>query len=365
MSTNSIPAGVSDSAEGFRAKYEHIELKRQRFLLYLFNGVGAIFLIGFAIAAVRAGRTTLAAALFLILFLAGVSVAAMHVAKSLRPARRIAIVGSGALYLYLVATGGVNNTGLLWCYPLYAVIIVLTGVKRGLPVTIVLLLLTVVAFTLPVGLPGMADYPQEIKLRFLASMFALGIFVALTEYARSRNQVELLKLSAQLDELSSTDMLTGLPNRRALTDFLLAENSRRARHGRPFSIIYGDVDDFKRINDTYGHDAGDAVLKAVAQCMRINLRDEDMVGRWGGEEFLIAVPEADETKAWEVAERLRNEVSSLEVRYDINSVRVTMSFGVETVTSDGRIEDFISRADKKLLTAKRSGKNRSVQAVSS
>jgi diguanylate cyclase (GGDEF)-like protein len=245
------------------------------------------------------------------------------------------------------------------------VIIVLSGVKRGVPIAVILLLLTIVLFNLPDGLPGLANYPHEIKARFLASVFALILFVVLTEYARSRNQTELLKLSAQLDELSSTDLLTGLPNRRALTEFLVAEHSRRARHGRPYSIIYGDVDNFKRINDTYGHDAGDAVLQAVAQRMRSNLRDADIVGRWGGEEFLIVLPEADETKAWDVAERLRAEVSVLEIQFDIEKVRITMSFGVETVTSDGRVEEFISRADKKLLTAKRTGKNRSVQTVDS
>jgi len=216
------------------------------------------------------------------------------------------------------------------------------------------------AIWIPTGTLGFTHYSNEIKLRFFAALSAMLTFVVFTEFARSKNQAELLKMSAQLDLSSRTDSLTGLANRRYVKEFLAIENSRCARTHRPFTIILGDIDNFKAINDTYGHATGDEVLKAVASCLRSERRNDDMVGRWGGEEFLIVLSGADATNAAILAEKIRLKVASIEVRHGKDSVKITMSFGIETVTSDVQLDDCIGRADAKLLTAKRSGKNQCI-----
>jgi diguanylate cyclase (GGDEF)-like protein len=347
----------------FSSKYEASEITRRNFLLTLFNAVAILALSGFTIAAIRSGRTALAIALTLTLMMAFIGIITLYISKTTRASTVVAIFGACGLYLFLITTGGVENTGMLWCYPIVAVIVVLAGFKHGLYLICLTFSITGAIFLLPSIPSYFAVYTTEVKIRFFASNVALAIFVTLTEYARARNQLELLKLSAQLDELSYTDLLTGLPNRRFIMECMSAENSRRSRYKRPYTIIFGDVDNFKSINDNFGHEAGDQVLKVIAAKLRSILRSEDIPGRWGGEEFLIVVPEADEQKGLETAERIRIAIANTPISYRNNDISITMSFGVETVLTEGGIEEFINSADRKLYAAKRNGKNQCVNTL--
>ena len=159
----------------------------------------------------------------------------------------------------------------------------------------------------------------------------------------------------RIEKLSITDKLTGLDNRLRLDDLLLEEFNRMRRYSLELSIIICDIDLFKAVNDSYGHLVGDQVLIEIANILRLNCREVDVVGRWGGEEFLIICPETRVYEAMIVAEKLR---SLIEV-HDFSKVgHKTGSFGVTSVMSNDSIEDALQRTDKALYRAKENGRNR-------
>ena len=166
---------------------------------------------------------------------------------------------------------------------------------------------------------------------------------------------ELAAMNAQLQALATIDGLTGLKNHRAFQEFLNAEFGRATRAQTPFSIVLLDVDKFKDYNDTFGHPAGDAVLKAVAQSLGGLARDTDMVARYGGEEFVIVMPNTGHADALAAAERLRQSIEALQ---GLNRI-VTASFGVATWTPfSERAAQLVEQADQALYASKRQGRNR-------
>ena len=166
--------------------------------------------------------------------------------------------------------------------------------------------------------------------------------------------------------LSITDPLTGTYNRGYMTERLPQEIKRARRYSRALSIILCDIDHFKKVNDTYGHLAGDRVLKDFARCIRHSIRqDVDWTARYGGEEFLIVLPETDVNGASVMAERLKSELSQRVTETQGKKISITASFGVTGFgpdTPDEMIspEAMISKADKYLYQAKREGRNRAM-----
>ncbi len=155
--------------------------------------------------------------------------------------------------------------------------------------------------------------------------------------------------------LARVDGLTGVLTRAAFEDVMAREIDRARRYGSSLSIILFDLDNFKEINDTYGHLFGDKVLKRVAEAVKINLRAADVVARWGGEEFVILLPETDGSEARAVAEKLRRSIEALGMG---TKVRVTASFGVAELKDGDDSLRLILKADRALYAAKRNGKNR-------
>ncbi len=166
--------------------------------------------------------------------------------------------------------------------------------------------------------------------------------------------------------LSITDPLTGTYNRGYMTERLPQEIKRARRYSRALSIILCDIDHFKKVNDTYGHLAGDRVLKDFAQCIRYSIRqDVDWTARYGGEEFLIVLPETDVNGASVMAERLKSELSQRVTETQGKQISITASFGVTGFspdTPDEMIspEAMVSKADKYLYQAKREGRNKAM-----
>jgi two-component system cell cycle response regulator len=166
---------------------------------------------------------------------------------------------------------------------------------------------------------------------------------------RTRNRV--------LAEESRTDALTGLPNRRALDEELARVASAALRHGHAYVVGVLDIDHFKAVNDTWGHEAGDAVLVAIADVLRETLRTEDVVGRWGGEEFVVVLPMTPLDGALVVIDRLRAEVSTRPLAIDGGEqIRVTMSAGCAAGT--GAVAAALRLADDALYRAKLTGRDR-------
>jgi two-component system, cell cycle response regulator len=171
-------------------------------------------------------------------------------------------------------------------------------------------------------------------------------------------QHELVAQGARLESLLREDGLTGLSNRRAILTQLAGMVSGARRHGHPLSIAVCDIDHFKRVNDTHGHKAGDEVLVASAHAMGAHLRQEDQLGRLGGEEFLVLLPDTDADAAMHAAERIREEVAHAPA-----AVPVTVSIGIATWEADETPESFLARADEALYAAKDAGRDRVMAAT--
>jgi diguanylate cyclase (GGDEF)-like protein len=172
---------------------------------------------------------------------------------------------------------------------------------------------------------------------------------------------------ARILEMADTDELTGLHNRRFTGQRLREELVRSQRHGRRCACVLMDIDLFKRVNDTHGHAAGDAVLRALARAGLGALRESDLLGRWGGEEFLAVLPETDLAGARAIAERLRQAVESMRVDFQGLTLAVTASLGVADALPghdpDARdAERLVARADEALYRAKAAGRNRVEEA---
>lgn len=171
---------------------------------------------------------------------------------------------------------------------------------------------------------------------------------------------ELEAAKNQLDIISRTDELTGLPNRRDLREKIQQEAHRAVRMRRDFCFIFIDIDKFKRINDTYGHNCGDVVLKNVANTIRNLLRKYDFVARWGGEEFLVMLPETALEGATIVAERFRKTVEALEINYSDLRIPVTITVGVALYDPRLGVDRSIQLADQALYKGKENGRNQVV-----
>lgn len=173
-----------------------------------------------------------------------------------------------------------------------------------------------------------------------------------------RYQNMMRDLNEALREASTHDALTGLPNRRLLVEHLKKETERYTRYQRPFSIAMLDVDHFKAINDQYGHELGDSALTEIARVLDAEVREQDICGRWGGEEFLILLPETQADAAERVMERVRTAVERLTLRARTDNVNATISIGIAEYRKGESYSETINQADHALLVAKRSGRNR-------
>jgi diguanylate cyclase (GGDEF)-like protein len=200
-------------------------------------------------------------------------------------------------------------------------------------------------------LGGLRSHYTPVHLNALAQF--LGSNLAYVGLLSLLMRLKDSYLEARLD--AYTDFLTGLRNRRYLELALERELFRVARYGRPLSLIILDLDGFKAVNDTHGHEVGDRVLKALARCLEEHLRQSDRAVRLGGEEFAVLLPETGLPQALRLAERLRQAVAALEVP---PVERLSASFGVAQASPTDSPLSFLRRADEALYKAKRRGKNR-------
>jgi diguanylate cyclase (GGDEF)-like protein len=178
-----------------------------------------------------------------------------------------------------------------------------------------------------------------------------------TDVATNRHQLQAA--NAQLQQLSSTDRLTGLYNRGHWEESLKVAYARHQRYGNATSLVMLDIDHFKRVNDTYGHQAGDKVIEEVSRLIREHVRETDVAGRYGGEEFGVVLSDTDKTDARVFAERLRKAVEGLEVLHNGQSIRFTISLGVADLSQPSiNYADLIAWADHALYASKKAGRNR-------
>lgn len=190
----------------------------------------------------------------------------------------------------------------------------------------------------------------------------IGIFMAIILWHSERNNIlQKRKIQEQQKKLESVayyDDLTGLINRRKWIELLNEEFERMKRYNHKSSILLLDIDNFKAINDQYGHPAGDRILQEIATLVKNELRSCDRIGRWGGEEFIVLLVETPIKKGIDVGEKLRNEIEKLSVRFESNLIKVTLSIGVSSLDCEKEFFSSYKKADQALYLAKNNGRNR-------
>ena len=180
-----------------------------------------------------------------------------------------------------------------------------------------------------------------------------------TEFASSKRALE--RANEQLAKLSMTDRLTGLLNRGTWENLVDAEYERFRRYGQATSLVMFDIDHFKPVNDTYGHLAGDEVIRHTAEVTRNNIRQSDSAGRYGGEEFGIILPETDAENARVICERIREAIENSTVSTTAGDIRYTVSMGIAQLTeTPENYMQWMQKADEALYKAKESGRNKVV-----
>jgi diguanylate cyclase (GGDEF)-like protein len=196
------------------------------------------------------------------------------------------------------------------------------------------------------------------RVDLIVALFAIAQVVLSVACTLTLFWIEVRKMEVALTTVAFSDSLTGLPNRRGAMERFRAEASRAARHGNPFAMLVLDIDHFKRVNDTHGHLAGDAVIKHVAETLGTAKREEDVLSRIGGEEFVLLLTDPASESALHVSDRLRQKVADKALHYGGLSFNTTVSGGLALYPADGIDWDqLFAAADKRLYDSKRGGRN--------
>jgi len=209
---------------------------------------------------------------------------------------------------------------------------------------------------------GVADIFRqfEVRLRIILTVATVITLLALAfTWAMQRSQRALHGAQEELRRLEATDSLTGVMSRRAFLEQAQREISRARRYGRPVALLMLDFDHFKQINDNHGHAVGDEVLRGSIGVCKAELREQDLLGRMGGEEFCAVLPEADQDAAMQVSERLRSAVAALQFIGKAGAFPVRISIGLTMVSrQDANLAQTLERADRALYLAKERGRDR-------
>ena len=199
------------------------------------------------------------------------------------------------------------------------------------------------------------------RLDLIIALFAIAQIVVAVACTMSLFWIEVRKMEATLIRVAYSDVLTDLPNRRAIMARFREEVARAARQQQPqpLAMLVFDIDHFKQVNDTHGHLAGDAVLKNIAATLAAGKRSEDVLGRIGGEEFMLLLTHHSADNALHLAERLREHVAAASLEFEGKTLSVTVSCGIAVYSEDGEDWDHLyAQADRRLYESKRNGRNR-------
>lgn len=258
-----------------------------------------------------------------------------------------------SIAIYVLATTAEAPTVFVWSliFPLLSHL--LLGRWLGGALAAIMMSLAGVIFFVKFGTHGEFSNPRAIGNVALSAVCVFGISHI---YEVSRERAE-----TQLRHMATTDPLTGLANRGKLDDIFQRELARFKRHGTPMAVLMIDLDHFKSVNDRHGHDAGDAVLRQVAQLLRERVRPSDLACRLGGEEFCVLLSDSTRDSACEVAEDLRRLTERMACVHADATIALSMSIGVAELGADGEdLPALISIADARLYAAKERGRNRVV-----
>jgi len=267
------------------------------------------------------------------------------------------------LFFFLAISGIEAGSGVLWLYAYPPLIFYITNFRMATIISFVGLALVFMG-TLPFGPFRLQhDYTWNFKLMFMITLSFELLFCWVLDLSRRRTRSKLIQVVQELDFAARHDGLTELDNRREGQHQLELAYERQRLTGQPFSALLVDVDHFKLLNDNHGHDAGDQVLKKLSGILLATCRKTDQVARWGGEEFLVLLPDTTEREAMMMAERIREAVASGEFEYEGKSLKVTLSIGLADSRECSNRNDLLRVADRRLYRAKTHGRNQTVDAA--
>ncbi|WP_096087759.1 GGDEF domain-containing protein [Agaribacterium haliotis] len=265
---------------------------------------------------------------------------------------------SGAfLSIFLTANGGTDNSGIIWLAVFPSVIYNLLKVRVAAFINIALIFIICYILFFDTAFYT-AGYEFYVKIAGVGALLLSSCFTFFQAREREVNAHAVNRLNNELSHIASTDDLTGLPNRRDMSLRLEFESKRVKRSGKEFAIILCDVDYFKKINDSFGHSEGDKALQAFAKLLVSRFRDTDKVGRWGGEEFLVILPNTSLRDAIDIANEVRQSICQTSLLENTPNRLVTMSAGVASSAQSDDVIELLGIADKNLYAAKDAGRNR-------
>lgn len=274
-----------------------------------------------------------------------------------RAHRNFLVFTFSIFYFYLLISGGESGTGIFWLYAYPLLIFSILGMYVGALVLAAILSATICILSIPGWLHLELVYSTSTKLRFIGSMLFVTIMAYTMERSRVSASVAHARVSRALEDLARTDELTGLLNRRGMSERIDAELARSVRDKQEMSVVICDVDYFKRINDRYGHDVGDEVLVGLADRLNETIRGSDSVGRWGGEEFIVLLPNTSIEKAYTLIERIRQSIADEQFWFGQLALDVSISCGLASTKFSTEFAGLLKAADISLYDAKDEGRN--------
>ena len=345
-------SGVSD--------HKDTELLRKVFLINLFGLVGITFLGLLGIVALFQHNYLLSASLLAVTLLYYLNHFILKKTLNYNLASKIILYPLGLLFVYLVYTGGVNNTGIIWIFLYPSVVLFLSGFKRGLIHIFFFLLTVLFVLFFSDTINSTAVYSAELASRSVYAFIVVSFLAAFHEYSRMHASEKMQLYRDELELAVRQDVLTKLNNRRGIYEKLEQERTRTKRNKHSYSVMICDIDHFKLINDKFGHEAGDIVLKKIADRFKETIREQDVVARWGGEEFLFLFPDTDFKGAYIISEKIRKHIEKHDIIWQKYSISVTISLGIFEVDQTNHIDISIKQADEFLYMAKSQGRNKTL-----
>jgi len=272
--------------------------------------------------------------------------------------RRAFITLITVLFTYLAIHAVEDGSAIIWLFAYPPIIFYISESRVGVLACSGGFAAVILLFS-PLG-DLLFEPPHSASFRI--TMVAVLGFEMVTCYildqSRRRSKLGLLKLAAEFEYAAKHDALTGLANRREALEQLDIEYQRFLRNARSFSVLLMDIDLFKSVNDNYGHHVGDELITLVARTLREQCRKVDTLARWGGEEYLVLLPETTTEEAMSSANRIREAFSVRSVSTEQGQVQATISVGVASIRGSESIDRLLQRADEALYRAKSEGRNR-------
>lgn len=262
------------------------------------------------------------------------------------------------LFSYLAVFAIEDGTSILWLFAYPPVVFYISDQRMGLLTCLGGWIALALLFSPFGSLIVETPYSANFRLLMLSTLGFEMVSCFALDQSRRRSKQSLLQLATRFEFAAKHDALTGLFNRREGHSRLEGEYERYLRNNRSFSVLLMDIDLFKKVNDNYGHQAGDAMIKLVANTLCNECRKVDTPARWGGEEFLVILPETDTLEATQIANRIRQSFAGQSIEFDGRTVSATISIGVATIQGSESSDRVLQRADEALYRAKTLGRNK-------